>query len=68
MARVRVSTKYRIVIPKAIRAELDIRPGDELQVVAQGGVISLVPDRPIAAMRGFVRGIPLSGFREKRDR
>lgn len=51
MARARVSTRYRIVIPKEIRAELDIRPGQELDVLAKGGVISLVPDKPISAMR-----------------
>ena len=37
-------------------------------MVAKGGVISLVPDKPIAAMRGFLRGIRTSGFREKKDR
>jgi AbrB family looped-hinge helix DNA binding protein len=65
MARARVSARYRIVIPKDIRAELDIRPGQEFEVLVKGGVISFVPDRPIAAMRGFLRGIRTSGFREK---
>ena len=68
MARTRVSTKYQIVIPKDIRSRVDVRPGQEFQVVAKGGVISLVPDKPIAAMRGFLRGIRTSGFREKKDR
>ena len=68
MARTRVSTKYQIVIPKHIRSKVDVRPGQEFQVIAKGGVISLVPDKPIAAMRGFLRGIRTSGFREKKDR
>jgi len=68
VARTRVSTKYQIVIPKDIRSRVDVRPGQEFQVVAKGGVISLVPDKPIAAMRGFLRGIRTSGFREKKDR
>jgi AbrB family looped-hinge helix DNA binding protein len=68
MARTRVSSKYQIVIPKDIRSQVDVRPGQEFQMVAKGGVITLVPDKPIAAMRGFVRGIRMSGFREKKDR
>lgn len=68
MARTRVSPKYQVVIPKEIRREMDIRPGQEMQVVAKGGTITLIPDRPIGSMRGFVRGIRTSGFREKKDR
>ncbi len=68
MARTRVSPKYQVVIPKEIRKEVGIRPGQELQVVAKGGTITLIPDRTIASMRGFVRGLRTKGFREKKDR
>jgi AbrB family looped-hinge helix DNA binding protein len=68
MARTRISSKYQVVIPKEIREELDLRPGQELRVVSKGRSITLIPDRPISSMRGFVRGIRTSGFREKKDR
>lgn len=68
MARTKVSSKYQIVIPKDIRARVDIRPGQEFQVIAKGGVVTLVPDKPLASMRGFVRGMKTTGFREKKDR
>jgi AbrB family looped-hinge helix DNA binding protein len=68
MARTRVSPKYQVVIPKEIRKQVGIRPGQELQVVAKAGTITLIPDRTIASMRGFVRGIRSKGFREKKDR
>ena len=68
MARTRVSSKYQVVIPKEIRNEVGIRPGQELQVVSKGGTITLIPRRTIASMRGFVRGMPTKGFREKKDR
>lgn len=68
MGRTRVSPKYQIVIPKDVREKIDIRPGQEFQVITKGGIITLVPERPISAMRGFVRGIRTSGFREKKDR
>lgn len=68
MAKTTVSSKYQIVIPKDVRTRTEVRPGQVFQVIAKGDVISLVPDKPISAMRGFVRGIKTSGFREKKDR
>jgi AbrB family looped-hinge helix DNA binding protein len=68
MGRIRVSPKYQVVIPKDIRAQVDVRPGQEFQVVTKGGIIILVPDKPIESMRGFVKGIRTTGFREKKDR
>jgi len=68
MGRTRVSPKYQVVIPKDIREKVGVRPGQEFQVITKGGIISFVPDRPISSMRGFVRGIRTTGFREKKDR
>ncbi len=68
MASTTVSSRYRIVIPKEIRDQVEVRPGQKFELVVKGGLITLVPDKPIAAMRGFVRGIRTTGFREKADR
>jgi AbrB family looped-hinge helix DNA binding protein len=68
MARTRVSPKYQVVIPKEIREGLALRPGQDMQVIRKGNVIVLVPDRPIAAYRGILRGLPTTGVREKKDR
>ncbi len=68
MATAIVSSKYQIVIPKQIRQEVPIRRGQTLQVLAKGGIITLVPDRPLVELRGFLRGMRTEGFREKVDR
>jgi len=68
MGRTKVSSKYQVVIPKDVRERANIRVGQECQVIAKGGSVTLVPDRPIASMRGFVRGMRTTGFREKKDR
>lgn len=68
MAKTTVSSKYQVVIPKEVRTRTEVRPGQVFHVIAKGDVISLVPDKPISAMRGFVRGIRTTGFREKKDR
>lgn len=67
MSRTKVSPKYQVVIPKDVRERAKIRVGQEFQVITKGGTVTLVPDRPISAMRGFVRGIKTTGFREKKD-
>jgi AbrB family looped-hinge helix DNA binding protein len=68
MARTRVSPKYQVVIPKEIRERHGLKPGQEMQVISKGGVITLIPDRPLSAFRGALKGMPTSGHREKKDR
>jgi AbrB family looped-hinge helix DNA binding protein len=68
MARTVVSTKFQVVIPKVIRSETGLRKGQAFQVVSKGGVISLVPERPLSELKGFARSARSTGFREKRDR
>ncbi len=68
MARTRVSSKFQVVIPKEIRESSDIRVGQELQVVAKDGVISLVAERPLSSLRGFAKGVRTDNVRDKKDR
>jgi AbrB family looped-hinge helix DNA binding protein len=68
MARTRVSPKYQVVIPKEIRDRHGLKPGQELQVISKGNSITLVPDRPLSAFRGILRGMSTAGYREKKDR
>jgi AbrB family looped-hinge helix DNA binding protein len=68
MARTKVSPKFQVVIPKEVRESMDLRIGQELQIVAKGGVITLVPERSLASLRGFAKGIRTNNLREKKDR
>jgi len=68
IARTRVSPKFQVVIPKEVRESIDLRWGQEMQVVAKGGVITLVPERPLSSLRGFAKGIRTDKLREKKDR
>jgi AbrB family looped-hinge helix DNA binding protein len=54
---VTVSPKYQVVIPRRIRKELDIRPGQKIQVIRYGERIEFIPVRPIQEARGFLKGI-----------
>ena len=68
MAQTVVSSKYQVVIPKEVRDQLELEKGQVLEVVVRNGVITLVPDRPLTELRGFVRGLDTAGLRDKEDR
>jgi len=51
-----VSLKYQFVIPRRVRVQFDLRPGQQLQVIALPGRIELVPSQPPSALRGFLSG------------
>lgn len=68
MAKTTLSSKYQIVIPKEVREKLGLVPRQRFQVIEKGGIITLVPEVPIKAMKGFLKGMDSTGLREKKDR
>ena len=64
MVKATVSTKYQVVIPKKVRDELDIKPGQKVQVIPYMGRIELIPVQDIKEGRGFVEGIDTDVDRE----
>ena len=51
-----VSPKFQVVIPKRVREQFGLSPGQTLQVIALPGRIELVPTQSPAALRGFLPG------------
>ena len=68
MDTVTLSTKYQLVIPRNVRDRLDLAPGAKFTVIEKGGILYLVPDRPISEFRGVARGTRRKGLRQKKDR
>ena len=68
MAHAVVSPKFQVVIPKAIRRDIGLQSGQVVQIISKGGVITMVPDQPVARMRGYLKGMRTSALREKKDR
>ena len=68
MDSVTVSPKFQVVIPKAIRERINIRPGEKLQVLSFDNRIELVRIRPLSQMRGFLKGLDPSFKRDEMDR
>ena len=68
MNMVTVSPKYQVVIPRAIRDQLRIHPGEQMQVISFDDRIELVRVRPMRSMRGFLKGLNSHFEREKENR
>ncbi len=64
MNTVTISPKFQVVIPKEIRESLRLEPGQKVEAVEYENRIELVPVRPVAEMRGFLRGIDTTVERE----
>ena len=65
METVTISPKFQVVIPKAIRELLKLKPGQKIQAIVYGNRIELIPIRSAKRMRGFVRGIDTTVDREE---
>jgi AbrB family looped-hinge helix DNA binding protein len=57
MQSVKVSPKFQVVIPKKLREELQLKPGQELQVYVLDGVIRMHRPRSIKELRGIAKGM-----------
>ncbi len=67
MQTVTVSPKFQVVIPRPVRDNLNLTPGQKMRVVEYRGRVELIPERDITELRGFVKGIDTS-FKREGDR
>jgi len=67
MQTVTVSPKFQVVIPRPVRDNLHLRPGQKMRVMEYEGRVELIPERDITELRGFVKGINTT-FKREADR
>jgi AbrB family looped-hinge helix DNA binding protein len=68
MDTVTISSKFQIVIPRAIREKWNIKPGQKVRLIIYGNRLEVVPVRDIKEARGFLKGISSDVEREEEDR
>jgi AbrB family looped-hinge helix DNA binding protein len=68
METVTISPKFQVVIPKAIREQLKLVPGQKVQAIAYDNRIEFLPQRPARELRGLLRGKDTSFERDETDR
>jgi AbrB family looped-hinge helix DNA binding protein len=57
METVKLSSKYQVVIPQAVRTRLGLKPGMKLQVMVYNGRVEFLPVRKAAELRGLLKGL-----------
>lgn len=61
MTRVKLSSKYQVVIPEEVRRELDLMPGRLFEVFAFGGALRIVPVRRLDEAFGLIGAVTGAG-------
>ena len=57
MQTVKISPKYQVVIPKDVRNAMNLKPGQQIQILQYQDRIEMIPQKDISDMRGFLNGI-----------
>ena len=68
MYTVTVSSKYQMVIPRVIREQWGITPGQKLRLILCDKRLEVIPVRDIKDARGFLKGMSSQIEREEGDR
>ena len=67
MEAVKISPKFQVVIPKRVRESMQLKSGQQLQIIEYGNRIELIPTKSVDSMRGFMKGIN-TAFERENDR
>lgn len=65
MDTVTISPKFQVVIPKAIRQEMALKPGQKLQVIQLEDRIEFILVKDLKEMQGFLKGMDTAIEREQ---
>ncbi|MCI5217778.1 MAG: AbrB/MazE/SpoVT family DNA-binding domain-containing protein [Candidatus Electrothrix sp. LOE2] len=68
MLQTKLSGKFQVSIPKAMRHDLDLRAGQRFILVARGRIIEMIPHLSIKEARGMLSDCEYTDSSEYRDR
>jgi AbrB family looped-hinge helix DNA binding protein len=68
MNTVTISSKYQVVIPRSIREQFDLKPGQKIMFIPYKKTLRIVIVLPIEEAEGMFAGIDTDPYREKVDR
>ena len=68
METVTISSKYQMVIPRAIRERWGIQPGQKVRLVLYENRLEVIPVKDIKDARGFLKGMSTEIERDEEDR
>ena len=67
MEAVTISSKYQVVIPREVRKQFNLKPGQKIMFVPYNGTLRVVIIPPIKKARGMLKGMNTDNVREEVD-
>jgi AbrB family looped-hinge helix DNA binding protein len=67
MEVVTISSKYQVVIPKEVRKQFDLKPGQKIMFIPYNGTLRVIMIPSIQKARGMLKGINTENIREAVD-
>ena len=67
METVTISSKYQVVIPREVRKQFNLKPGQKIMFIPYNGTLRVVVVPPIKKARGMLKGINTENIREEAD-
>jgi AbrB family looped-hinge helix DNA binding protein len=68
MAASKISSKYQVLIPKAVRERMAWRPGQKIAFIAKADGVLMVPIPAREELAGMARGANPEGYRDRNHR
>lgn len=68
MLQAKLTSKFHLSIPKALRDNLNLQAGQQFALVARGNIIELIPVRSIHDAKGMLSSCDYADSSEYRDR
>ena len=68
MSTVTISSKYQVLIPRSIREQFNLKPGQKIMFIPYNNTLRVVIVPPIEEAEGIFEGIDTDPDREKEDR
>jgi AbrB family looped-hinge helix DNA binding protein len=62
-----ISSKYQIIIPREVRKQFNLKPGQKVMFIPYKNTIRLVIVPPIEAALGIFKGMNTDNIREETD-
>jgi AbrB family looped-hinge helix DNA binding protein len=67
MEPVTISSKYQVVIPREVRKQFNLKPGQKIMFIPYNNTLRVVIVQPMEKARGMLKGINAEGIREETD-
>lgn len=67
MEAVTISSKYQVVIPREIREQFNLKPGQKIMFIPYNNILDVVIVPSIKQARGMLKGIDTDVLREEVD-